>query len=186
MTTKEEIKKSEGKMQKALTALSSNFNTIRAGRANPAVLDRITVEYYGTPTPLNQMAAISVPDPRTLMISPWDRSTLKSIEKAIQSSDLGINPNNDGSVIRLIFPPMTSERRNELAKEIHKMTEDGKVALRNIRRDAMDKIKAMKKNNEITEDDVKEDEKEIQKVTDKYVKEADVMSDKKIKEIQEI
>lgn len=186
MTTKEEIKKSEGKMQKALTALSSNFNTIRAGRANPAVLDRITVEYYGTPTPLNQMAAISVPDPRTLMISPWDRSTLKSIEKAIQSSDLGINPNNDGSVIRLIFPPMTSERRNELAKEIHKMTEDGKVALRNIRRDAMDKIKAMKKNNEITEDDVKEAEKEIQKVTDKYVKETDVMSDKKIKEIQEI
>ena len=105
MTTKEEIKKSEGKMQKALNALNSNFNTIRAGRANPAVLDRITVEYYGTPTPLNQMAAISVPDPRTLMIAPWDRSTLKSIEKAIMTSDLGINPNNDGSVIRLIFPP---------------------------------------------------------------------------------
>ena len=145
MTTKEEIKKSEGKMQKALNALNSNFNTIRAGRANPAVLDRITVEYYGTPTPLNQMAAISVPDPRTLMIAPWDRSTLKSIEKAIQTSDLGINPNNDGTVIRLIFPPMTSERRNELAKEVHKMTEDGKIALRNIRRDAMDKIKAMKK-----------------------------------------
>ena len=161
MTTKEEIKKSEGKMQKALDALNSNFNTIRAGRANPAVLDRITVEYYGTPTPLNQMAAISVPDPRTLMIAPWDRSTLKSIEKAIQTSDLGINPNNDGTVIRLIFPPMTSERRNELAKEVHKMTEDGKIALRNIRRDAMDKIKAMKKNNEITEDDVKEAEKDI-------------------------
>ena len=183
---KPETKKAEEKMQKALAALNSNFNTIRAGRANPAVLDRITVEYYGTPTPLNQMAAISVPDPRTLMISPWDRSTLKSIEKAIQTSDLGINPNNDGSVIRLVFPPMTSERRNELAKEVHKMAEEGKIALRNIRRDAMDKLKAQKKNGEITEDDVKDGEKEIQKVTDKYVKEADAMVDKKIKEIQEI
>ena len=183
---KPETKKAEEKMQKALSALNANFNTIRAGRANPAVLDRITVEYYGTPTPLNQMAAISVPDPRTLMISPWDRSTLKSIEKAIQTSNLGINPNNDGSVIRLVFPPMTSERRNELAKEVHKMAEDGKIALRNIRRDAMDKLKAQKKNGEITEDDVKDGEKEIQKVTDKYVKEADAMADKKIKEIQEI
>ena len=183
---KPETKKAEEKMQRALAALNSNFNTIRAGRANPAVLDRITVEYYGTPTPLNQMAAISVPDPRTLMISPWDRSTLKSIEKAIQTSDLGINPNNDGSVIRLVFPPMTSERRSELAKEVHKMAEEGKIALRNIRRDAMDKLKAQKKNGEITEDDVKDGEKEIQKVTDKYVKEADAMADKKIKEIQEI
>lgn len=183
---KPETKKAEEKMQKALSALNANFNTIRAGRANPAVLDRITVEYYGTPTPLNQMAAISVPDPRTLMISPWDRSTLKSIEKAIQTSDLGINPNNDGSVIRLVFPPMTSERRSELAKEVHKMAEEGKIALRNIRRDAMDKLKAQKKNGEITEDDVKDGEKEIQKVTDKYVKEADAMADKKIKEIQEI
>ena len=183
---KPETKKAEEKMQKALAALNSNFNTIRAGRANPAVLDRITVEYYGTPPPPNQMAAISVPDPRTLMISPWDRSTLKSIEKAIQTSDLGINPNNDGSVIRLVFPPMTSERRSELAKEVHKMAEEGKIALRNIRRDAMDKLKAQKKNGEITEDDVKDGEKEIQKVTDKYVKEADAMADKKIKEIQEI
>ena len=173
-------------MQKALGALGANFNTIRAGRANPAVLDRIVVEYYGTPTPINQMAAISAPDPRTLMISPWDRSTLKSIEKAIQTSDLGINPNNDGSVIRLIFPPMTSERRNELAKEVHKMAEEGKIAIRNIRRDAMDKIKAMKKNNEITEDEVKDAEKDIQKITDKYVKEADSMADAKIQEIQEI
>ena len=184
--TKDDIKKAEGKMQKALGALGANFNTIRAGRANPAVLDRIVVEYYGTPTPINQMAAISAPDPRTLMISPWDRSTLKSIEKAIQTSDLGINPNNDGSVIRLIFPPMTSERRNELAKEVHKMAEEGKIAIRNIRRDAMDKIKAMKKNNEITEDEVKDAEKDIQKITDKYVKEADSMADAKIKEIQEI
>ena len=184
--TKDEIKKAEGKMQKALGALGANFNTIRAGRANPAVLDRIVVEYYGTPTPINQMAAISAPDPRTLMISPWDRSTLKSIEKAIQTSDLGINPNNDGSVIRLILPPMTSERRNELAKEVHKMAEEGKIAIRNIRRDAMDKIKAMKKNNEITEDEVKDAEKDIQKITDKYVKEADSMADAKIKEIQEI
>ena len=184
--TKDEIKKAEGKMQKALGALGANFNTIRAGRANPAVLDRIVVEYYGTPTPINQMAAISAPDPRTLMISPWDRSTLKSIEKAIQTSDLGINPNNDGSVIRLIFPPMTSERRNELAKEVHKMAEEGKIAIRNVRRDAMDKIKAMKKNNEITEDEVKDAEKDIQKITDKYVKEADSMADAKIQEIQEI
>ena len=184
--TKDEIKKAEGKMQKALGALGANFNTIRAGRANPAVLDRIVVEYYGTPTPINQMAAISAPDPRTLMISPWDRSTLKSIEKAIQTSDLGINPNNDGSVIRLIFPPMTSERRNELAKEVHKMAEEGKIAIRNIRRDAMDKIKAMKKNNEITEDEVKDAEKDIQKITDKYVKEADSIADAKIQEIQEI
>lgn len=183
---KNEIKKADQKMQKALNALNSNFNTIRAGRANPAVLDRITVEYYGTATPINQMAAISVPDPRTLMIAPWDRSTLKSIEKAIQTSDLGINPNNDGSVIRLIFPPMTSERRNELAKEVRKMTEDGKVSLRNIRRDVMDKIKTMKKNGDITEDDVKDGEKEVQKMTDKYVKEADAMGEKKIKEIQEI
>ncbi len=183
---KNEIKKAEQKMQKALNALNSNFNTIRAGRANPAVLDRIAVEYYGTATPINQMAAISVPDPRTLMIAPWDRSTLKSIEKAIQTSDLGINPNNDGSVIRLIFPPMTSERRNDLAKEVRKMTEEGKVSIRNIRRDVMDKIKAMKKNGDITEDDVKDGEKEVQKITDKYVKEADSMGEKKIKEIQEI
>ena len=183
---KPETKKAEEKMQKALSALNANFNTIRAGRANPAVLDRITVEYYGTPTPLNQMAAISVPDPRTLMISPWDRSTLKSIEKAIQTSDLGINPNNDGSVIRLVFPPMTSERRNELAKEVHKMAEEGKIALRNIRRDAMDKLKAQKKNGEITEDDVKDGEKEIQKVTDKYVKLVDKACEEKNKEIMEI
>jgi len=180
------IKKTEERMQKALASLNSNFNTIRAGRANAAVLDRITVEYYGTPTPIQQMAAISVPDPRTLMIAPWDRSTLKSIEKAIQTSDLGINPNNDGSVIRLIFPPMTAERRKELAKEISKMTEEGKVAIRNIRRDAMDKIKTMKKNSEITEDEAKDGEKEIQKITDKYIKDADAMGDKKTKEIQEI
>jgi len=180
------IKKTEERMQKALASLNSNFNTIRAGRANAAVLDRITVEYYGTPTPIQQMAAISVPDPRTLMIAPWDRSTLKSIEKAIQTSDLGINPNNDGSVIRLIFPPMTAERRKELAKEISKMTEEGKVAIRNIRRDAMDKFKTMKKNSEITEDEAKDGEKEIQKITDKYIKDADAMGDKKTKEIQEI
>ena len=180
---KPETKKAEEKMQKALAALNSNFNTIRAGRANPAVLDRITVEYYGTPPPLNQMAAISVPDPRTLMISPWDRSTLKSIEKAIQTSDLGINPNNDGSVIRLVFPPMTSERRSELAKEVHKMAEDGKIALRNIRRDAMDKLKAQKKNGEITEDDMKIAEKDIQKLTDDMCKEIDALVEKKEKEL---
>ena len=176
----------EGKMKKTVELLGVSFASVRAGRANAAVLDQIQVDYYGTPTPIQQIATISTPDPRSLLIQPWDGSTLKSIEKAILASDLGINPNNDGSVIRLVFPPMTSERRSELAKEVHKMAEDGKIALRNIRRDAMDKLKAQKKNGEITEDDVKDGEKEIQKVTDKYVKEADAMADKKIKEIQEI
>ena len=176
----------EEKMKKTLTALDSDYGTIRAGRANPHVLDKIMVEYYGTPTPLNQVGNITVPEPRLLQIQPWDASLLKAIEKAINMYELGINPNNDGSVIRLIFPPMTSERRNELAKEVHKMAEEGKIAIRNIRRDAMDKIKAMKKNNEITEDEVKDAEKDIQKITDKYVKEADSMADAKIKEIQEI
>ena len=183
---KAEIKKAEEKMQKSIHVLTSDFAAIRAGRANPAVLDKITVDYYGTPTPIQQMAAISVPEARTLLIQPWDASTLKSIEKAILASDLGLNPNNDGKCIRLTFPPLTAERRNDLAKEISKMGEDSKVAIRSIRRDAIEKLKAMKKSGELTEDDLKDGEKEIQKLTDKYCKEADVLTDKKKKEIQEI
>ena len=175
---KAQIKKAEEKMQKSIHVLTSDFAAIRAGRANPAVLDKITVDYYGTPTPIQQMAAISVPEARTLLIQPWDASTLKSIEKAILASDLGLNPNNDGKCIRLTFPPLTAERS--------KMGEDSKVAIRSIRRDAIEKLKAMKKSGELTEDDLKDGEKEIQKLTDKYCKEADVLTDKKKKEIQEI
>lgn len=183
---KEQIKKAEEKMQKSLKVLSADFAAVRAGRANPGVLDKILVDYYGTPTPIQQMAAISVPEARILLIQPWDKSSLKAIEKAILASDLGLNPNNDGSSIRLTFPPLTAERRSELAKEISKMGEETKVAIRSIRRDAMDKIKAMKKAGDITEDDVKDGEKEVQKLTDKYCKEADAMTEKKKKEIQEI
>ena len=151
---KEVLNTAKEKMEKTLKVLGSDFAAIRAGRANPAVLDRIQVDYYGTPTPINQMAAISVQDARVLVIQPWDKSSLKSIEKAIQASDLGINPANDGSVIRLAFPQLTEERRKELCKEIKKMGEESKVAVRSIRRDANDKIKAMKKDGELTEDDV--------------------------------
>ncbi len=183
---KEQLKKAEDKMQKSLAALDKEFGAIRAGRANPAILDKIVVEYYGAPTPLNQMAAISVPEARTLLISPWDATTLKSIEKAILASDLGINPNNDGKAIRLNFPPLTEERRKELAKDIHKMGEECKVAVRSIRRDTMEKLKVMKKNGELTEDDLKDGEKDTQKLTDKYVKDIDGMTEKKVKEIMEL
>ncbi len=180
------VKPYEEKMKKTLDVLSKEFAAIRAGRANPAVLDKITVDYYGAPTPINQMAAISVAEARVLVVQPWDRSTLKSIEKAIQASDIGINPNNDGSVLRIAFPPLTEERRKELCKGIGKTTEDAKVAIRSIRRDANDKFKAMKKSSEITEDDQKNLEKEIQDLTDKYCKEADTMGSAKEKEIMEI
>ena len=183
---KEQLKKAEEKMQKSLAALDKEFGAIRAGRANPAILDKIVVEYYGAPTPLNQMAAISVPEARTLLISPWDATTLKSIEKAILASDLGINPNNDGKAIRLNFPPLTEERRKELAKDIHKMGEECKVAVRSIRRDTMEKLKVMKKNGELTEDDLKDGEKDTQKLTDKYVKDINGMTEKKVKEIMEL
>lgn len=176
----------EEKMGKSIAALESNFGTIRAGRANPSVLDRISVDYYGAPTPINQMAAVSVPEPRLLQIQPWDASTLKDIEKAINASDIGINPQNDGRVIRLAFPPLTEERRRELAKEVRKMAEDGKVAVRSIRRDAIEKIKALRKSNEITEDDQAAGEKEVQELTDKFCKEIDVRTEKKEKEILEI
>lgn len=180
---KDVLNTAKEKMEKTLKVLGSDFAAIRAGRANPAVLDRISVNYYGTPTPINQMAAISVQDARVLVIQPWDKSSLKSIEKAIQSSDLGINPNNDGSVIRLAFPQLNEERRKELCKEIKKLGEESKVAVRAIRRDANEKIKAMKKDGELTEDDVKQFDKDIQKLTDKYIEYVDDAVSVKEKEI---
>lgn len=178
-----ELKEFEAKMKKAQEFLSGQFDSVRAGRANAAVLNGITVDYYGTPTPINQVAAVSTPDPRTLMISPWDASVLKGLEKAIQASELGINPQNDGRVIRLTFPQLTEERRKELAKQVRKYGEDAKVAVRNIRRDAMDKIKKQQKAGEITEDDQKDLEKELQKLTDDNIKEIDKLTDAKEKEL---
>ena len=183
---KQVISNAESRMDKSLHALDREFSGVRAGRANPAILDKILVEYYGTPTPLNQMAAISVPDARTIIIQPWDASTLKLIEKAIQVSDIGINPNNDGRVIRLNFPPLTEERRRDLVKDVHKMSEEGKISIRSIRRDAIEKLKALKKNGEITEDDLAVGEKKIQTVTDKFIKEVDDLTVLKEKEIMEI
>ena len=183
---KEQIKSHEAKMQKTLDVLSKELAAVRAGRANPAVLDKITVEYYGAPTPLNQVAAISTPDPRTLAIQPWDGSLLKVIEKAIQTSDLGINPQNDGRVIRLVFPQLTEERRKELTKQVKKYGEDAKVAVRNVRRDAVDFVKKAQKKGELTEDDQKKAEKDIQELTDKYIKKIDEMCAKKDKELMEI
>ena len=174
------------KMGKTVNALVSEYGAIRAGRANPQILDKLTVDYYGTPTPINQLGSISVAEARVLVIQPWDKSVLKSIEKAIQTSDIGINPQNDGSVIRLTFPPLTEDRRKELAKEIQKIGENSKVAIRSIRRDCVDKLKAMKKASEITEDDLKDGEKEIQKITDGYIKEVDDLAAAKAKEIMEI
>ena len=174
------------KLEKTLKVLSSDFAAIRAGRANPAVLDRITVDYYGTQTPINQMAAVSVQDARVLVIQPWDKTSLKAIEKAIQASDLGINPANDGSVIRLTFPQLTEERRKDLCKEIKKLGEDAKVAVRSIRRAANDKVKNMKKEGELTEDDVKVFDKDIQKLTDKFTDLIDSEVSVKEKEILSI
>ncbi len=174
------------KMDKTINALVNEYGTIRAGRANPAVLDKILVDYYGSPTPVQQMAAISVPEPRTILISPWDKTTLRDIEKAILISDLGLNPQNDGSALRLNFPPLTEERRKELVKGIYKYAEESKVAIRSIRRDSMEKLKDMKKKSEITEDDQKIAEKKLQDITDKFCKEIDGISAKKEKEIMEI
>lgn len=174
------------KMQKTIEVVKSDFASVRAGRANAGVLDRITVSYYGTETPLQQVAGISTPDPRTLVIQPWDKTLLKAIEKAIQVSDLGINPQNDGTVIRLAFPQLTEDRRKELAKQVKKYGEGGKVAVRNIRRDAMDKLKAMKKKSEITEDDFSEYEEEMQKLTDKRCKEIDELTAKKEAELMAV
>lgn len=173
----------DDKMLKTIEVVKSNFASVRAGRANAGVLDRIMVEYYGTPTPLNQVAAVSSPDPRTLVIQPWDATLLRAIEKAIQTSDLGINPQNDGRVIRLAFPQLTEERRKELGKQVRKYGEEGKVAVRNIRRDAMEDFKKMKKNGELTEDDQKSMEKELQDLTDKRCKDIDDLTAKKEAEL---
>ena len=180
---KQTIAKFEEKMTKTIANLGDDFATIRAGRANPHVLDRIMVDYYGVPTPVQQVGNISVPEARILQIQPWEGNLLKAIEKAINESDLGINPTNDGKVIRLIFPELTEERRKDLTKDIKKKGEATKVAIRNIRRDAMDTIKKMEKANEITKDDVEVAEKDVQKLTDKFVGEIDSMIEKKSKEI---
>ena len=176
----------ESKMKKTAEVLKTQLASVRAGRANAAVLDQITVDYYGVPTPIQQVASVSVPDPRSLLIQPWDASVLKGIEKAILASELGINPQNDGRAIRLVFPQLTEERRKELAKQVKKYAEDAKVAVRNIRRDAMDKFKKQQKASEITEDDYKTIEKDIQKLTDDYIKEVEGIADKKEKELFEI
>lgn len=174
------------KMEKTLDVLQDNFGAVRAGRANAKVLDRISVQYYGVDTPLGQVGTISSPDARTLVIQPWDNKLLKDIQKAIQTSDLGINPQNDGRVIRLVFPQLTEERRKELTKQVRKYAEDGKVALRNIRREAMDYVKALKKKSEITEDDQKKVEKDLQDLTDKYIKKVDEACAAKEKELMAI
>ena len=174
------------KMEKSLNALHNAFATMRAGRASVSLLDRIAVDYYGVPTPIQQMAAVSVSEGRILVIQPWDVSTISAIEKAIQASDLGVNPQDDGKVIRLIFPPLTEEKRKVLAKDVSKLGEDAKVAVRSIRRDCMEKLKKKKKDSEITEDDLHDGEDKIQKITDKFIKRIDEMVDAKEKDIMEI
>ena len=174
------------KMERTLEHLNEDFDAVRAGRANPKVLDRLTVEYYGSETPLNGVATISTPDARTLVITPWDTKLLKDICKSIQASDLGINPQNDGRVIRLVFPQLTEERRKDLTKQVKKYAEDAKVAMRNIRRDGMDYVKKLKKNSEITEDDQKKAEKDLQDLLDKYIKKVDAALTAKEKELMSI
>ena len=176
----------EEKMGKTVSVLNAEYAAIRAGRANASVLDKIKVDYYGTPTPINQMAAVSVAEARILTIQPWDTSTLHAIEKAIQTSDIGINPQNDGRIIRLVFPQLTEERRKELCKDVKNMAEDARIAVRSIRRDCIDKVKKMEKASEITEDDLKIAEKKIQDKTDKYIKDIDKLSAEKEKDIMEI
>jgi ribosome recycling factor len=180
------IKDQETRMKKTISVLQQEYAAIRAGRANPALLDRITVSYYDTPTPLNQVAAISVSEARILTITPWDRTILNAISKAIQASDLGINPQNDGSAIRLVFPPLTEERRKELCRQISKLGEEAKVAIRSIRRDANEKLKSQKKSGAISEDSIRDLEKEIQDLTDRFCKEVDKISEAKEKEIMAV
>lgn len=180
------MNQTEERMQKTVKRLEHEFTTIRAGRANPGVLEKVTVDYYGAPTPIQQMAAVSVSEARVLVIQPWDKTTLKSIERAIMASDIGINPTNDGNVIRLVFPQLTEDRRKELCKNVRKLGEEAKVAVRNIRRDVIERLKAQKKASELTEDDVKDGEKDVQKLTDKYVKEVDKVVSDKEKEIMSI
>ncbi len=181
-----DLSKYQEKMNKSISVLEEDLSTLRAGRANPAMLNKINVEYYGVQTPLPQIGTVSVPDPRTILIQPWDATVLSEVEKAILKSDLGITPNNDGKAIRLSFPPLTEERRKEIAKVIHTKCEEGKVAIRSIRRDAMEFFKAQKKNSEITEDDLKGIEKDVQNLTDKFVKSIDEIQSNKEKEIMEL
>lgn len=182
----EVLSKAESRMEKRMNHLAGDLAAIRAGRANPAVLDKIMVDYYGTPTPINQLAAVSVTEARTLMIQPWDASVVHPIEKAIQTSELGINPQTDGKTLRIIFPPLTEDRRKEIVKDIAKISEETKISIRNIRREAVEKFKAMKKSSEITEDDLKQAEKKIQELTDRFIKEIDKMAQAKQKEVMEI
>jgi len=179
-----QIKKASESMERRVSHMQQEFSEIRAGRANPGVLDKVKVDYYGAPTPVNQLAAVSVTEARTLTVQPWDMSVLRQIEKAILTSDIGINPQNDGKVIRLVFPPLTEDRRKEIVKDIMKISEDTKV--RNVRRDLIDKLKAMKKSGELTEDDLKQGEKKAQELTDKYIKNIDTISAAKQKEILEM
>ena len=181
-----QLKKSEERMNRRVDHMTQEFAEIRAGRANPSVLDKVKVDYYGSPTPVNQLAAVSVTEARTLTIQPWDASILRAIEKAIQVSDIGINPQNDGKVIRLIFPPLTEDRRKEIVKDVQKIAEDTKVQVRNVRRDTIDKLKTMKKSGELTEDDLKQGEKKTQDLTDKFVKQIDKLSADKQKELMEL
>ena len=182
----EVLSKAESRMEKRMNHLAGDLAAIRAGRAIPAVLDKIMVDYYGTPTPINQLAAVSVTEARTLMIQPWDASVVHPIEKAIQMSELGINPQTDGKTLRIIFPPLTEDRRRELVKDIAKISEESKVSIRNIRREAVEKFTAMKMSSEITEDDLKQAEKKIQELTDRFIKEIDKMAQAKQKEVMEI
>lgn len=179
-------KETENKMEKSIVALESDYATLRAGRANPQILDKVMVDYYGTPTPIGQVGTIAVPEPRMLTVQPWDATILKDIEKAILASDLGLNPNNDGKMLRINFPAPTEERRKELVKTASKRAEEAKVTIRGIRRDAIEKFKTMKKDGEITEDDLKNSEKKIQDITDKFIKEVDEVFAKKEKEILEV
>ncbi len=183
---KELFKPIEEKMNKTINVLKDNLAGIRAGRANPAILDKITIDYYGTPTPINQVASVSVPEARVIVIQPWEAKLLKDIEKEIQKSDIGINPNNDGKIIRLVFPALTEERRKDLSKSVKKEGEDSKVAIRSIRRDSIEAMKAKKKNSEITEDDLKDAEKDIQTLTDKFIADIDRIVATKEKEIMEV
>ena len=180
------LKKAEETMNRRVDHMRKEYSEIRAGRANPAVLDKVKVDYYGAPTPVNQLAAVSVTEARTLTIQPWDVSVLRQIEKAIQTSEIGINPQNDGKVIRLIFPPLTEDRRKEIVKDVQKIAEETKIQVRNARRDTIEKLKAMKKAGELTEDDLKQGEKKTQDLTDKYIKNIDKLSADKQKEILEM
>lgn len=183
---KEIITTAEGKMQKTVSVLKKDLNSMKAGRANPAMLDRIEVEYYGTMTPISQVGSVSVPEARILQIQPWDKSAIKAIEKAILKSDLGLNPNNDGTVIRLLIPELTEETRKNLVKNVKKTGEEAKIAIRSVRRDCNDKIKALKKESDISEDEIKKAEEDIQKKTDNFVKEIDKIIEEKEKEIMTV